>query len=664
MLTRLPVFYSILCYECGAPIDGTTSAGALCYECIKLTVDVSAGIQREATLTQCRNCERWLQPPSQWLRAAPESRELLALCLRRLRGLSKLRVVDAGFLWTEPHSKRLKVKITVQQEAFPGSGGGGGSVSSPDGVAAGAPCILQQAFEVEYVVAHAQCADCAKAYTPNTWRAVVQVRQRGAAHKRTLLHLEQLILRHGAHRDATNIRAARDGLDVFFAQRNHAERFVDFVARVAPARARKSSELVSADVHTSTANFKFAFSVELVPACRDDLVALPLSMARALGNIAPLLLCHRVGPAVGLLDPDTLQTADVPVGVYWREPFSVVAAAPQLVEFVVLQIEPVGGGGPGGMTAAAGRAPAAKGGGRGAGAAGGNAGGAGGAGGARRFVLAEATVARAADMAAGGETFFVRTHLGGVLRTGDSALGYLLRGRNVNNRHYEALEQSSVYAPRLPDVVLVRKHYARRHAKKKSAAARRNWRLKRLGTEDAADLDDEGGSSVAGDGDRTGTAAAAAGGRKGGARAGGGRGPAAAAAAGGRRSNRQNNDERERAEADYEMFLRDLEEDAELRSTVALFKAAPASRSAAKKRRAGDRMEGVEVSGGRGNGEEQEEEDGGEGGEGAAGEDEEEEEEEGDDDLPAISMDELLDDFDDLHVDDRMTTGDEHSQRQ
>ena len=43
-----------------------------------------------------------------------------------------------------------------------------------------------------------QCADCKKQFTPHTWNALVQVRQK-VDHKRTLYHLEQLILKYGAH---------------------------------------------------------------------------------------------------------------------------------------------------------------------------------------------------------------------------------------------------------------------------------------------------------------------------------------------------------------------------------------------------------------------------------------------------------------------------------
>ena len=65
--------------------------------------------------------------------------------------------MDAGFIWTEPHSRRLKVKLTIQAEVLNGA-------------------ILQQAFVVEYVVETHMCPDCTKtAANPNTWTACVQV---------------------------------------------------------------------------------------------------------------------------------------------------------------------------------------------------------------------------------------------------------------------------------------------------------------------------------------------------------------------------------------------------------------------------------------------------------------------------------------------------------
>lgn len=398
----------------------------------------------------------------------------------------------------------MKVKITVQQEAFQTT-------------------ILQQTFEVEYVVAYYQCPDCAKSFTANTWRAVVQVRQK-VPHKRTFLYLEQLILKHSAHRDTINIREAKDGLDFYFAQRNHAEKFVDFLCSVAPVRSKKSQELISMDIHTSSKSYKFSFSCELVPICKDDLLALPTKLAKQIGNITPLALCYRVGTSVNIIDPNTLQTADISTANYWRLPFSPLADVQELVEFVVMDIEPAG---------------VQKG----------------------KFFLAEATVARSSDLGVNDTTYFTRTHLGGVLHPGDTVMGYHLTGTNFNNQYYEALESSSSLASLIPDVVLVKKSYPARRKNKN-----RNWRLKRIDKDEGELLPKK--------------------------------------------------QDQERMERDFEMFLRDVEEDTEMRSTVALYK----------QRAERNRMEGLETASTA--------------------------ETDDDDEAPKIDMGELLDDFDELDIED------------
>lgn len=69
-----------------------------------------------ASVSYCRNCERFLAPPAQWTIARPESQELLAICLKKLKGLNRVRLTDAHFIWTEPHSKRLRISLTIQKE--------------------------------------------------------------------------------------------------------------------------------------------------------------------------------------------------------------------------------------------------------------------------------------------------------------------------------------------------------------------------------------------------------------------------------------------------------------------------------------------------------------------------------------------------------------------
>lgn len=55
-------------------------------------------------------------------------------------------------------------------------------------------------------------------------------------HKRTFLYLEQLILKHNAHKDTISIQEKRDGLDFYYSQRAHAVKMVEFLGAVVPIR--------------------------------------------------------------------------------------------------------------------------------------------------------------------------------------------------------------------------------------------------------------------------------------------------------------------------------------------------------------------------------------------------------------------------------------------
>jgi nonsense-mediated mRNA decay protein 3 len=154
-----------------------------------------------------------------------ESRELMTLCLKNVNGLNKnassedkVRLVDAGWVWTEPHSMRLKVRLTVQKEVQTGT-------------------ILQQSFVVEFIVRNQQCVECQAEFRTGSWKSLVQVRQR-VSHKRTFLYLEQLILKHEAHRGALSIETFRDGMDFYFPDKSKAARFVSFLESVVPVKVR------------------------------------------------------------------------------------------------------------------------------------------------------------------------------------------------------------------------------------------------------------------------------------------------------------------------------------------------------------------------------------------------------------------------------------------
>ena len=58
------------------------------------------------------------------------------------------------------------------------------------------------------------------------------------------------------------------GVDFHFSNRAHGQKFVDFLQSVIPIRFRQDKQLVSHNTHTSTYNYKYTYSVEIVPICR------------------------------------------------------------------------------------------------------------------------------------------------------------------------------------------------------------------------------------------------------------------------------------------------------------------------------------------------------------------------------------------------------------
>lgn len=216
-------FVQVLCCICGIPID--PNSANTCASCLASASDITKGISTEVTLHQCRSCQRWHKEAGKWIACELESRDLMALCLGNVSGLNskskngaegRQRLVDASWIWTEPHSMRLKVRLTIQKEVRKGT-------------------ILQQSFTVVFIVRNQQCIECQAEFRQGSWKSLVQVRQR-VAHKRTFLYLEQLILKHGAHRGCLSIETYRDGMDFYFPDKGKAARFISFLENVVPTK--------------------------------------------------------------------------------------------------------------------------------------------------------------------------------------------------------------------------------------------------------------------------------------------------------------------------------------------------------------------------------------------------------------------------------------------
>ncbi|VDN51130.1 unnamed protein product [Dracunculus medinensis] len=425
----------ILCCECGLSIQ--PNAANMCVACIRSRIDITEDIPKQnqkfdigsrffclGRLYSCRFCERYLLPPNAWIRAELESKELLSLALKKIKStLQKVRLVDASFIWTEPHSKRIKVKLTIQKEVLTGA-------------------ILQQTFVIEYVVLNQMCEDCRKVEAKDYWRACVQIRQK-CDFKKTLFYLEQLLLKYGAHTNTTGIKPVSTGIDFYYAKLQDARKLVDFVVSVLPCKYQYAQELISHDTKNSTYDYKHTFCVEVVPVCKDNVICLPRKIAQSLGNMNQFVVCLRVNNVITIIDPSTLQLADINAQAYYRHPFESLCQPKQFTEFYVLDVEDVVD-----LQREKGHGRISS-----------------------KHRLVDVWVARADQV---GKTdapiIFTRSHLGNVLKPGDTVLGFDLQNSNVNNKILD-----SVASDRVPDVILVRKVFDRTMRQK-----RRKWKLKRI----------------------------------------------------------------------------------------------------------------------------------------------------------------------------------------
>ena len=86
----------------------------ICEICERKNIDITQGITKSLIIHYCKNCNRYLKPP--WIKCNKESEEMMNLCLSKIKGLNKIKVIDSSFIWTEPHSKIIKIKLSIQKE--------------------------------------------------------------------------------------------------------------------------------------------------------------------------------------------------------------------------------------------------------------------------------------------------------------------------------------------------------------------------------------------------------------------------------------------------------------------------------------------------------------------------------------------------------------------
>ena len=306
--SSMMTYSKIVCCLCSAVIDANPRG--TCEACLKKSLNIKTCIPTEFELVYCKECHRFLRPP--YVKIERESADMMKLCLSRIKSYDKkIKIIDSNFIYTEPHSKVIKIKITIQKEIEKN--------------------ILSQDLISEFKEKWNLCRDCQKLQTPHTWASCVQIRQR-VPHKKTMLYLEQIILKNKMQKSSLYFEEANDGFDFFFSTRRAGEIFSNWIATVVPSKITYTKKYVS--LSTST----FTYLVDVANVAKYDLFLLDKESYKKLGGIGPLLICTRLSSRTIFEDPRTFNHLYLDGNTFFKYKFNKFCNSNQLTEFLILDV--------------------------------------------------------------------------------------------------------------------------------------------------------------------------------------------------------------------------------------------------------------------------------------------------------------------------------------
>ena len=160
--------------------------------------------------------------------------------MKKIAGLDKCRIIEAIFIWTEPHSDRIKVAVDVEKSVLDEK------------------MLVRQKVVVEFTIKHKQCMECIREATDHSWGSLIQLRQR-VGHKKSFYQLESLLVSKGLHNLMMNVTVTREGMDMYFKSNNQADRVMQCISSHMPTRAKASKKLVSLDRNNNVGKYEVIF---------------------------------------------------------------------------------------------------------------------------------------------------------------------------------------------------------------------------------------------------------------------------------------------------------------------------------------------------------------------------------------------------------------------
>jgi nonsense-mediated mRNA decay protein 3 len=436
--TSTPV--QIPCCLCGTLI--APNPANQCSVCLAQQVSLQADLQRgpggapHNTLYQCRECRRYKLNDKHYMSCEPESPQLLALCLQQVNGLKsgKLHLVDSQWVWTEPHSMRFKLRLTVR--------------------AVVESTTIEQRCLVELHCKFTPCPDCEKQYKNRTWGALVQIRQRrpDGSGKSGLAVLEMALAKNAnVRKHVLRMDTKQDGFDFYLLGLSQAQALAQYLQRILPIKISTSPKMVSEDKTNNVANMKYSVVCNVVPICKHDLIVIDKAIAKGVKFTGRLALVTSVKKSIHFIDASMSATGSLaqyemdmgPDNYYkYEKNILVYQSSNRLLPFVVLDVEMIEKGNNeaadavGGDTASVNTAYS-------------------------KHTLAQVQVVRQSDLGVESDpaVFDCVTHIGHLLNAGDVVYGYdVARSMLSTNIDWQAGLQAHY---NIPDVVLVYKSNAR-----------------------------------------------------------------------------------------------------------------------------------------------------------------------------------------------------------
>lgn len=236
-----------ICYICAVPIDHLDISilkqnNFACELCCKAELSTTPTLQlpKELTISQCPTCQRYQKPP--YVFAEWESKEMLYVLLNRIKiFVGKNKIESADFIYSEPHSKKLKLRLTIQD-----------SVSGATGINV-----------VDFKIGSLQCSQCQRAYTPHQYHAVVQVRLK-TRDKSAITSIFNDLMTQKTVEKAIGAMEQNYGFDLYFRSRSDAMAVVHTVEATHVVKTDQSKTLKSHNSQNNTYDYIFTFGCTIL----------------------------------------------------------------------------------------------------------------------------------------------------------------------------------------------------------------------------------------------------------------------------------------------------------------------------------------------------------------------------------------------------------------